>query len=60
MANILAVDDEIAILELIKNGLQKDPLRPAEYPPRPLKAVCRQVHMRTQANIFRQHLPERA
>ncbi len=38
----------------------RHPLRPAEYPPRPLKAVCRQVHMRTQANIFQQHLPERA
>ena len=24
MANILAIDDEIPILELIKNGLQKD------------------------------------
>ena len=32
MANILAIDDEIPILELIKNGLQKDGHTVSTYP----------------------------
>lgn len=32
MANILAIDDEIPILELIKNGLQKDGHTVSAYP----------------------------
>lgn len=32
MANILAIDDEIPILELIKNGLQKDRHTVSTYP----------------------------
>ncbi len=34
------------------------PLTPAEYPPRPLRTVRRQINMRTQAEFFRQSLPE--
>ena len=36
----------------------RHPLTPAEYPPRPLWTVRRQITMRTQAKLFRQRLPE--